>query len=184
MKSEKVRNGSLKAFFEWNYLKLKNYARSQLGGAAFESDAEDILQDVAVSVFSRDGFDQTITNIAAYIYRAIRNRVTDQQRRKKKEIPLAAFTDEKGRDLLMAIPDDAPPEEIFSGLESPPPPDLDYALSLLSPEERQLLIENDLKGRTFAELSKEWGISQGTLLSRKHRALNKLHKILKEINID
>lgn len=182
MKSETTRSGSLKSFFEWNYLKLKNYTRSQLGRVGSDAEAEDILQDVAVSLFSRYDFDTSIGNVAGYIYRALKNRVTDYQRKKKKEIPMAAFTDDEGNDLFMMIPDDAPLDAIMDGMDAPTPPDLDYALSLLNPLERQLLIENDINGRTFAELSKEWGISQGTLLSRKHRALNKLHKTLKNIN--
>ncbi len=183
MKSENARRSSLKSFFEWNYLKLKNYTRSQLGGPAYEMEAEDILQDVAVSLFSRFDFDNSISNIAGYIYRALKNRVTDYQRKKKHEIPVAEFTDQNGNDLFMLIPDDAPIDLILDGMEGgSAPPDLEYALSLLSPEERQLIIENDINGRTFADLSQEWGISQGTLLSRKHRALNKLHKTLKTIN--
>lgn len=182
MKSETTRSGSLKAFFEWNYLKLKNYTRSQLGGSSYDADAEDILQDVAVSLFSRYDFDSSIGNFAAYVYRALKNRVTDYRRKKKNEIPVAEFTDDSGNDLFMMIPDDAPVELIMEGMQEEQVPDLEFALSFLSDEERELITENSIRGRTFAELSEEWGISQGTLLSRKHRALNKLHKILNGIN--
>jgi RNA polymerase sigma-70 factor (ECF subfamily) len=180
MKSENARSGSLKSFFEWNYLKLRNYTRKQLGNSQGSEDAEDILQDVAVNLFTRFDLDYTVENLAAYIYRSIRNRITDSRRKKKQEVPVARFTDEEGNELFLGIPDGAPIEAIIEGFDEPPPADLEYALSMLSPEERELIIENSLKGRTFAELSKAWGISQGTLLSRKHRALNKLHKILKQ----
>jgi RNA polymerase sigma factor (sigma-70 family) len=180
MKQSESRTGSLKSFFEWNYLKLKNYARKQLGDrSSSEREAEEILHDVAVNLLSRFDLDATVENLAAYIYRSIRNRITDYRRRKKEEIPVAHFTDEEGNDLYMYIPDDAPIEAIMDGMEDHPPEDLEYALSLLSPEERELIIENEFNGRTFAELSKEWGISIGTLMSRKHRALERLHKILK-----
>jgi RNA polymerase sigma factor (sigma-70 family) len=184
MKQSKSRSGSLKNFLEWNYLKLKNYARQQLGSRpSSEREAEDILHDVAVSLLSRFDLDATVENIAAYIYRSIRNRITDYRRLKKEEIPVAHFTDEEGNELFMYIPDDAPMEAIMEGMEDRPPEDLEYALTLLSPEERELIIENEFNGRTFEELSKEWGISKGTLMSRKHRALEKVHKILKrELN--
>jgi len=35
-----------------------------------------------------------------------------------------------------------------------------------------------LNSTTYEELSEEWDVPVGTLLSRKHRALSKLHKIL------
>lgn len=178
MKQDNSRQGSLKNFFEWNYLKLKNYARRQLGGPAYEADAEDLLQEVAVSLFTHHELDSTISNLAAYIYRAIRNRITDQRRKKKHEIAVGDFTDEKGNDLFMFIPDDAPFEAVLEGLDDGPPPDLYRAMAQLSRDERELIIENSIHGRTFAELSEAWGISQGTLLSRKYRALQKLHKIL------
>jgi RNA polymerase sigma factor (sigma-70 family) len=179
MKQEISRTGSLKSFFEWNYLKLKNYARRQLGGSYREADAEDIIQDVAMSLFTRFDYNSGMENLAAYIYRSIRNRIIDQRRLKRNEVPVAEFTDADGNDLFMFIPEDAPLEAIMEGLEEKTPEDLDYALSLLSPEEQELIVENEFNGRTFAELSKAWGISQGTLLSRKHRALSRLHKMLK-----
>jgi RNA polymerase sigma factor (sigma-70 family) len=184
MKQQKENNSSLKSFFEWNYLKLKNYARRELGGQNKEADAEDILQDVAINLFSQFDIDSTVRNLAAYTYRAIRNRITDMRRKKKPEIPMAYFTDEDGNDKFMFIPDEAPIDVIMEGMDEEEPEDLDQALSFLSPEDRELIIENEINGKTFAELSKEWGISQGTLLSRKHRALNKLHKILAEKNYD
>jgi RNA polymerase sigma-70 factor (ECF subfamily) len=180
MSQRQENKSSLKGFFEWNYLKLKNYARRQLGGQRYEADAEDILQDVAISLFSQFDIDSTVGNLAAYTYRAIRNRIIDIRRKKKQEIPVAHFTDEDGNDRFMFIPDDAPVEAIFEGMDEEEPADLDEALALLSPEDRELVIENEINGRTFIELSKEWGISQNTLLSRKHRALQKLHRILSE----
>jgi RNA polymerase sigma factor (sigma-70 family) len=182
MEQPKENKGSLKGFFEWNYLKLKNYARNRLGGPKYEADAEDILQDVAINLFSQFDIDSTVRDIAAYTYRAIRNRIIDYRRKKNPEIPIAHFTDEDGNDRFMLIPDDAPIEAILDGIEEEEPEDLNEALSLLPAEDRELIIENELNGRTFAELSEEWGISQGTLLSRKYRALHKLHKTLAERN--
>jgi RNA polymerase sigma factor (sigma-70 family) len=182
MKSVKTRNGSLKGFFEWNYLRLKNYVKGQLGGSRYEAEAEDILQDVALNLFARLDFDNGVENVAAYIYRSLRNRITDIRRKRKNEFPVSGFINEEGDDLFMMIPDDAPMEAILEGLDEHPPTDLETALAYLKPEERELIIENSLNGRTFAELSAAWGISQGTLLARKHRALNKLHKILKSQN--
>jgi RNA polymerase sigma factor (sigma-70 family) len=182
MKQEKSRSGSLRDFLEWNYLKLKNYVRGQLGSPKYYADADDLLHEVSESLLSRFDLDSTVENLGAYIYKSLSNRITDFRKKKKAEIPMTQFADAEGNDMFMFIPDDAPIEAIIDGMEDEPPEDLDYALSLLSPEERELIIANEFEGRTFAELSKEWGISQGTLLSRKHRALNKLHAQLKRKN--
>lgn len=178
MKPEKSRSGSLKSFFEWNYLKLKNYTRKQLGPSAEGQDAEDILQDVAVNLFTRFDLDYTVENIAAYIYRSIRNRITDFRRKKRQEFPMATFTDEEGNDLILVLPSEAL-QDFTPEASDEPEPDLEKALKMLSEEERELIIETSFNGNTFAELSARWGVSQGTLLSKKHRAIAKLHKILK-----
>ena len=170
----------MKSFFEWNYLKLKNYTRQQLGSSASYSDADDILQDVAVNLFTRFDLDYTVENIAAYIYRSIRNKITDRRRKKRQEIPLAHFTDAEGNDLLLAIPEQWPDVLQEDAYDDLGPDDLSKAIAQLSAEEQELLIETSFKGKTFAQVAKEWGISQNTLLSRKHRALGKLHKILKQ----
>ncbi len=53
------------------------------------------------------------------------------------------------------------------------------AIQELSDIEQFIINQTEFEGKTFEQLSKELQIPIGTLLSKKHRALNKLYKILK-----
>jgi RNA polymerase sigma factor (sigma-70 family) len=48
------------------------------------------------------------------------------------------------------------------------------ALDELSFEQRRVFIATELEGRSYRELSDLWGIPVGTLLSQKHRAVQKI----------
>jgi len=58
------------------------------------------------------------------------------------------------------------------------PESLFHALKQLRPDEQAVIIATEFEGQTYEELSDEWDVPLGTLLSRKHRALSKLHKQL------
>ena len=57
---------------------------------------------------------------------------------------------------------------------------LHEAIDSLSFDDQKIIIATEFEGKTMKELSQEWGIPQGTLLSRRHRALAKLYKILEQ----
>ncbi len=48
------------------------------------------------------------------------------------------------------------------------------ALDELSFEQRRVFIATEIEGRPYRELSDLWGIPVGTLLSQKHRAVQKI----------
>lgn len=75
--SENYRN--LKIFFDEEYRSLRAYAKSRIDDTA-DRDAEDIVQDVALKLFSRRDNASPINNIAGYVYRAIRNKIVDLMR--------------------------------------------------------------------------------------------------------
>ena len=50
----------------------------------------------------------------------------------------------------------------------------------LSPDQQEIIIKTEIEGFTFEELSQEWDIPIGTLLSRKHRGMAKLQKLMTE----
>jgi len=76
-------------FFREEYSKLKNYIRGYISDKP-DWDAEDIIQDVALNLFSRVDFETSVENLTGYIYRAIRNKIIDLQRNKnrKKQSPM------------------------------------------------------------------------------------------------
>ena len=90
------------------------------------------------------------------------------------------WTDDEETTLFQALPDPQTVEmdeltlmEIRENLFE--------VLSMLNDEQREVLIATELEGKTFQELSKEWGIPLGTLLARKSRAIQKVREIFNDI---
>jgi RNA polymerase sigma-70 factor (ECF subfamily) len=55
---------------------------------------------------------------------------------------------------------------------------LKETISQLRPDEQAVIIATEFENQTYEDLSEDWDIPIGTLMSRKHRALSKLQKIL------
>ena len=55
------------------------------------------------------------------------------------------------------------------------------AIAGLSDEHKAVVIETEFNGRGYKELSEAWGIPQGTLLARKHRAISKVRQALEDL---
>ena len=149
------------------------YVRRLIDDAA-ERDGEDIVQDVIVNLFDRADLTIPIENLTAYVYRALRNRVIDYLRKRKGGVSLDEGWDEGEMPILYdALPEsrDRPMDEA-SKLEIRQR--LFMALSILDEEQRAVLVATELEGRTFRELSEEWGVPLGTLLARKSRAIQKI----------
>jgi RNA polymerase sigma factor (sigma-70 family) len=144
---------------------LVGYVRRRLDDAAGQ-DAEDVVQDVIVGLFSRPDPEVSVENAAAYIYRALRNRIVDSYRRRRETDVLTDAQAAPGRGPERETERAEMLEGVF------------LAIDELSGEERAVLMETELEGRSFRELSEEWGVPIGTLLARKSRALEKIRKRL------
>ena len=163
-------------FFRSEYQKLVNFVRKNLDDRFFGASPEDIVQDVALGLISRLDPDTQVVNLSAYIYQAIRNRITDSFRKKQRTVAIESFTDyEKRNYLLNTMTDETAEETEYSDIE---PALLRAAIAELRPDEQAVIIATEFGERSYEELSDEWEVPVGTLLSRKHRALSKLHKIL------
>jgi len=137
--------------------KLLRYATAILNN---HQDAEDIVQDVFLSVYKKyESFDGA--NISAWLYKITYNQSINKLKRRK----LFIFGD---------IPEDtvAPEDAEFSDntLE---------ALSKLKPEERALLYAKIVEGYDYDELAKQMNKSPATLRKRYERARKKLAKYIK-----
>jgi RNA polymerase sigma-70 factor (ECF subfamily) len=140
-------------------------------------DAEDVLHEVAFNVFSKIDFETTIENIAAYFYRSVRNKISDIMRKPKKTFSLSSF--EKGGINTLLETTQNCDESVEDKLEKTElKEEIHRALQHLSPDYRNILIATEFDMKTLKELSDEWQVPLGTLLSRRHRALAKLQKIL------
>ncbi|SNR26238.1 RNA polymerase sigma-70 factor, ECF subfamily [Maribacter sedimenticola] len=170
MASNQENNNDLNSFFEVEYGSLKRYIQSKIKQTS-ESDAEDIIQEVALRIFSRPLDALPINNIGGFVYGAIRNKITDILRSKKRRVDHQEEIEQLWTDFTNKFYDGSSstyPEQIREKLK--------IAITNLKPMYRDIIIAVDFEGYTYREISRETGISPGTLMSRRHRALSILLK--------
>ena len=157
---------NLRSFFDDEYHSLKAYAKSRIDDTA-DRDAEDIVQEVALKLFSRADSLSPIDNIAGFVYNSIRNKIIDLMRKKKKETSLEDDMEKRlfeFTELLYGQTEDGYSEEMKKELKK--------AMGKLKPMHRDIIVAIDFEGYTYKELSSETNIPPGTLMSRRHRALS------------
>jgi RNA polymerase sigma-70 factor (ECF subfamily) len=170
---------SIAKFFTTERRRLVRYVRHLIDDSA-ERDGEDIVQDVALNLFSRADVLMPIETLSAYVYQSLRNRVIDYLRRHRNTVSLDESIDEEGGSSLI--------QEISESLSDAEKEVTQFelrkriysAIERLPGEQKAVVIETELNGRSFRDLSLEWGISIGTLLARKSRALAKIRESLLE----
>lgn len=155
----------IQEFFRTEYSRWVRFVRRLIDDAA-DRDAEDIVQDVMLGIFDKADITVPIENLSAYIYRALRNRVTDMFRRKKDLASLAELVYESVEDAANALEQKELRETVVKAIDN------------LSDEQRAIVIATEFEDRSFRELSEEWEIPIGTLLARKSRALQKIRSEL------
>lgn len=162
--------------------KLRAFIR---GRTAVSEDADDILQEVTYKLMQ---VEQPVENVAAWLFRAARNEMTDRAR-KKRELPLAElFTGAEEEDF----PEDELAETLF-GVPQTPEDDylktllweeLEAALAELPVTQREVFEKTELLDYSYNELADEMGVSVQTLLSRKHKAVLYLRTRLRSVYDD
>ncbi|MTI30228.1 RNA polymerase sigma factor [Xanthovirga aplysinae] len=172
--SETDNSRKLKAFFGKEYDQLKSYVISKFTDSA-DRDAEDIIQDVALKLFSRADTSSPINNVAGFVYHSIRNKIIDLMRTKKQTTNIH---DESESRLVEFV-------ELFYGkadnsYSEQMKHELIKTISELKPHYKQIIIAIDFEGFSYRELSLKTGAPEGTLMSRRHRALSILKKQLKK----
>ena len=157
--------------------RLRNFIRRRV---ADEADVEDILQDVFSELVETYRLIRPVKQVAAWLFRVARNRITDLVRKRRPEALRIEPTSvgEEGDDLnwedLLPSPD-AGPEAAYARLVLME--ELDTALDELPEEQREVFLAHELDGRSFKELAAETGLSVNTLLSHKHYAVLHLRRL-------
>ncbi len=145
------------------------------GRVRSEEDAEDILQDVWISLNNVMDL-ETIENVGAWLFRNARNRIVDGYRKTKEETLDDPLSEEMS-DLLITSddwPDDDFSTEVFwQSLLS--------ALEELPEKQRDVFVNNELDGLTLQEIADEEGEKLKTIISRKRYAVQQLRKRLQKI---
>ncbi|QLG45106.1 RNA polymerase sigma factor [Costertonia aggregata] len=172
MVSDKRPDNNINIFFKEEYNSLKGYVRSKITHTT-ESDAEDIIQDVALRIFSRPADALPIQNIGGFVYNAIKNKIIDTMRAKKERIYDESALEQLWTEFAEMFYGDMPkeyPEKLKEKLKE--------AITALKPPYRDIIVAVDFEGYTYREISEETGIPPGTLMSRRHRAMSLLLKKL------
>lgn len=142
------------------------------GRTAVRDDADDILQEVTLQLMK---VEQPVENVAAWLFRAARNEMTDRSR-KKRELPLTFDSDEDGDG---GSAEDELAETLFGIAQTPEEAylkellweALTEALAELPPLQREAFEKTELQGYSYRELAAESGASERAWLSRKHKAV-------------
>ncbi|HUI91998.1 MAG TPA: sigma-70 family RNA polymerase sigma factor [Chitinivibrionales bacterium] len=175
------RSNRITSFIKGERSALVGYVRSLIGEAA-DRDGEDIVQDVMAGLFDRTDPLEPLRSVSAYVYQAIRNRVVDAFRSRKKNIPLDGNGDE---DEALSLSETLHDSRFDTGAEIEAMELRELlveAMDRLGDSERAVVVATELEGYSFRELSELWEVPLGTLLAQKSRALAKLREsiILKE----
>lgn len=143
-------------------------------------DAEDIMSEVFVTIFNKADIADKIENLTAYIYTSLRNKVIDFIRSSNSRGYSEKSFEGEFDESIENIPDKA--NDIESILQRKEDEKFLHAVLMkLEKDQRDIIIATELEGRSFKELSEEWNVPIGTLLSRKNRAINKLKQNIKNM---
>jgi len=142
-------------------------------------DAEDVLQDVFAELVEANRLLMPIDHVTGWLFRVARNRIIDLFRKKRPARfgDLASGGDE-GRLLdeeLLPSPD-AGPDATYARhalME-----ELEAAIAELPKDQRDVFVAHEIDGRSFKEIAAATGVNLNTLLSRKHYAVQHLHRHL------
>src|SRR5580700_214716 len=160
--------------------RLRNFIRRRVPDP---SDAEDIVQEVFYELVEANRLLMPIEHVTGWLFRVARNRIIDLFRKRKPEtFTDAAIESEEGELLriedLLPAPDAGPEAQYARNVLLD---ELEFALSELPDEQREVFVAHELEGRSFKELSAETGVSINTLLSRKRYAVLQLREHLQHV---
>ena len=120
-------------------------------------DAEDVLHDCYVRIWSAAGSYRSVGKPLAWIMTVTRNLCLQQLQQQKRTVPLA--------ELPFTAAGNSDPEA--SAI-------LRCCTELLSDEERQIVVLHAVAGCKHREIAEMFGLKTSTVLSKYHRAIRKL----------
>ena len=124
------------------------------------------MQDVAFSLLARTDVLVPIKSLSAYVYQSLRNRVIDSLRSRRPFVPydesdeeesggyIAYMLQEEGLDFDREVTRAELRESIFEAIDD------------LPDDQKAIVVETEMNGRTFRELSEEWGVPLGPFCAR------------------
>jgi RNA polymerase sigma factor (sigma-70 family) len=135
------------------------------------SEAEEVLQEVFVTVWRRAGdFDSVLAAASTWLVTLARNKAIDRLRRHRARVPLQSGEFATLADERAGPPADAEASQEYARLRR--------CLEGLRPEDRDSVREAFFSGATYKELAERCQVPLGTMKSRIRRALAQLRTCL------
>ena len=130
------------------------------------ADAEDILQEVVVSIAQKHTAVARSDALRPYLFRMARNHALNfLKKRRRKNVPLA-----DADRWLVEQEEDGTDEELAAQVTA--------ALTALPEEQRSVIVLKAYQGRTFREIAEALEISENTAASRWRYGMEKLRSLL------
>jgi RNA polymerase sigma-70 factor (ECF subfamily) len=169
MAEEAVFNELFRAY----YAQLADFAYRYVGSVEV---AQDIVQDVFLKLWvTRAEWDVT-TSVAAYLYRAVRNRALNVRKH-------ARVVDAWAAQAVAARPT-VPSAALNQGMANVTAEELEAAfrraMTRLSPRGREIFVLSREQGLTYREIADVLGVAPNTVYAQMGRALRALHEALAE----
>lgn len=173
----RVRDGDETAFaeiFEAHYARLVAFAR---GSSGARDVAEETVQDVFVHIWARRASWTIERSLTAYLFRAVRNRVSNERRTLRLE---TAYAEQIVREIGTAGVEVATERADDRLDEAELEAALAKALSMLPERPRQVFLLNRRENLSYAEIADVLGIALKTVEMHMGRALSALRATLAE----
>lgn len=138
------------------------------------AEAEDLLQEVFLTVLRDDALELRDGKVAAWLFTVARNRAIGRLRQQKRE---AAHADREDEPAPPASPEAK--AEIRLRFEQ-----VEKALAALSDDHQEVLLLKVVGGLTYAQIAEVQAVPEGTAKSRMHFAVRAVRKFFSGKGID
>jgi RNA polymerase sigma-70 factor (ECF subfamily) len=163
----RLRAGDRDAFeevFRSNYGRLADYARGLVGS---QDAAEDVVQEVFMTLWTKRKKVNSPDNVAAYLFRSVRNRGLNFLRHQR------LVRDHSSRKAAEGVPHAPPADREAEGSEIAAA--IGVAVAALPPRCREVFQLSRDRGLTYPEIAATLGISVKTVETLMGRALKAIH---------
>ncbi len=161
--------------------KLLNFINGKMPSI---EDAEDVLQDVFYEFVATSRDENTIEQVAAWLYRVARNKITDWYRKRKTERldnKVIANNDEDEplflADILASLEIPADDKMLMKMITE----QLSEALELLPAKQKDVFVMHELEGLSLKQIAAATNSPIKTVISRKHYAVSFLRQHLRDL---
>lgn len=139
-------------------------------------DAQDLVQDVLLKLYSRVDQLAEVEAVATWLGRVVYNQFVDNRRRYKVRHLHIVDDPNLATNPDQAAAEQASTEDLVAGEITRA--HIESALQQLSHDHRLIIMLHDVEGYTLTEVAEITGIPIGTVKSRRHRARERLEKLL------